>query len=648
MSIEKTIPLMFKARVLSNPDIIAQAAKNEKGAFEYFTYKRLYDDVILFASSLKKLGIKRDDHIAFISDNRREWLISDLAILSLGAVDVPRGKDSMAAEVQFIINYADCFWGIFENTAQLEKVLEPGSEKTKLKNAILFDEPKKETLVKAEQAGIKTYYFKELMEEIGTDPQPYVSDIEAEMEKTQTEDLATIIFTSGTTGTPKGVMLTHENYMAQLEVVGQVLPAKPGDMWLSVLPVWHSFERVVQYIVLTLSTGIAYSKPVAPILLADMAEIKPQWICGVPRLWDGLGNGIIRTMKKAGGIKYAMFSFFVAVGKAYSHSKDLVRGQICHFRKKSRLLECLQGILPYILLSPLYALGNILVFAKIKEKFGGKLSAVISGGGSLQKHVEDFYHAVGVNLIEGYGITEAAPVLAFRGLVKPKSGCVGEVYPSVDVKIVATDHGTILSDEPLPPGKTGLVLARGKTKRQIMKGYYKRQDLTDQVIDKDGWLNTCDIGMLTIDNEIKITGRAKDTLVLLGGENIEPLVIEQAVNASDYIECTMLLGQDKKYLGALIVPAKDFVIAFANENNITYTSYEELLETPEIQTLIRSEIDRLVSAKTGFRSCEHIFKFVLLPESFKPGRELSAKQEMIRYKICELYKEQIEKLFAVE
>ena len=646
MSIEKTIPLMFKARVLSNPDIIAQASKNEKGAFEYFTYKRLYSDVIQFASVLKKLGIKREDHIAFISDNRREWLITDLAILALGAVDVPRGKDSMATEVQFIINYADCTWGVFENSAQLDKVLVPGTEKTKLKNAILFDEPKKESIIAAEKEGIKTYYFKELMEEAGVPSKETTEAVEAEMEKTNTEDLATIIFTSGTTGTPKGVMLTHENYMAQLEVVGQVLPAKPGDMWLSVLPVWHSFERVVQYIVLTLSTGIAYSKPVAPILLADMAEIKPQWICGVPRLWDGLGNGIIRAMKKAGGIKYALFSFFVAVGKTYSHSKDLVRGQICHFRKTSRVLEWLKGIMPYILLSPVYALGNALVFGKIKEKFGGKLTAVISGGGSLQKHVEDFYHAVGVNLIEGYGITEAAPVLAFRGLVKPKSGCVGEVFPSVDVKIVATDHGTILSDDPLPPGKIGLVLARGKTKRQIMKGYYKRQDLTDQVIDKDGWFNTCDIGMLTVDNEIKITGRAKDTIVLLGGENIEPLVIEQAVNASDYIECSMLLGQDKKYLGALIVPAKDFILAWANENNITYTSYEELLETPEIQTLIRSEIDRLVSAKTGFRSCEHIFKFVLLPESFKPGKELSAKQEMIRYKICELYKKQIDRLFA--
>ena len=646
MAIERTIPLMFKARVQACPDIIAQASKNEKGEFEKFTYARLYKDVIQFAAGLKKLGIRRADNVAFFSDNRREWLIADLAILSLGAIDVPRGKDSMAAELRFITSFAGCVFGIFENSRQLEKILEKVSDVPLLKTAIIIDKPEEAVTQKAKEAGIEVHSFEEIMNLCPDSYEKMLADIEKEIELTKTDDVATIIFTSGTTGTPKGVMLTHENYLAQLSVVDQVLCTKPGDMWLSVLPVWHSFERSVQYFALYLKSGIAYSKPVAAVMLNDLAAIKPQYICGVPRLWDGLGNAVIRTMRKKGGIAYAMFKFFLSVGKKYQWARDRMLGRVCHFKRKSRIIEWFIGLLPFIFLTPLNALGNVLVFKKIREKLGGRIKAVISGGGSLQKDVDDFYKAVGLNVLEGYGITEAAPVLSVRLEKKPRSNCVGLVYPSVEIKIVAEKGGQIISNDPLPAGQYGLILARSKNMRQIMKGYYNRQDLTDLVIDKDGWLNTGDIGALTVDGEIKITGRAKDTIVLLGGENIEPMLIEQALCSSDYIESAMLVGQDQKYLGALIVPSKEFIQTYAGENNIVYASYEQLLEAPEIQMLIRSEIDRLVNAENGFRPCEKVFKFMLVPESFQVGRELSAKQEMIRFKINELYKAQINKIFA--
>lgn len=178
-----------------------------------------------------------------------------------------------------------------------------------------------------------------------------------------------------------------------------------------------------------------------------------------------------------------------------------------------------------------------------------------------------------------------------------------------------------------------------------MKGYYKRQDLTDKVIDKDGWLNTGDIGLLTLDNEIKITGRAKDTIVLLDGENIEPAVIESALCTSDFIESAIVLGQDKKYLGSLIVPAKDAVVQYAQENGIDFSDYEALLQTEQIQSLISKEISEKDSIANGFRTCEKIFKFALLSNSFKVGEELSAKQEMMRYKITEKYSSLIATLF---
>ena len=287
-------------------------------------------------------------------------------------------------------------------------------------------------------------------------------------------------------------------------------------------------------------------------------------------------------------------------------------------------------------------LGDILVFKKIRAKLGGRLTTAVSGGGALQPDTDAFFHAIGFPLLEGYGITEAAPVLAVRDPSKPRTGCVGQVFPCSQIKIVAEEHGKIISDEPLPPGKRGLVLARG---RQIMKGYYKRPDLTEQVVDKDGWLNTGDLGMLSFDNEIKITGRAKDTIVLLGGENIEPQVIESALRGSPYIETVAVMGQDKKYLGALIVPSKESVLMYAQEKGLSVKSYEDLLNNQQIISLIRSEIDERISAEEGFRVCERIYRFALLPESFTVGKELSGKQEMMRHRIVDIYKKQIDTLF---
>jgi long-chain acyl-CoA synthetase len=195
---------------------------------------------------------------------------------------------------------------------------------------------------------------------------------------------------------------------------------------------------------------------------------------------------------------------------------------------------------------------------------------------------------------------------------------------------------------PLPPGKKGIVMARG---RQIMKGYYSRPDLTARVIDKDGWLNTGDVGMMPLDNEIKITGRAKDTIVLLVGVNVEPAVIEASLSNSPFIERVMIVGQDKKYIAALIVPQKEAVTEWADTSLIMYSSWESLLESNEIQLMFREEIERLVNEKTGFRTCERISRFILLPESFAQGREINAKGEMMRDKIRRLYDRQISMLF---
>lgn len=646
-SLPDTLSKLIKERCAKFAGYTMQASKNKDGIFEYFTFAEVYERVIELALAYKTLGIKKGSHVALISDNRREWLICDYALLCLGAADVPRGCDSLGKELRFIISFADCEVGIFENAKQLRKITENISEVPLLKTAIVFDPIPEDEMEDLNKTGLKIISFTDLMktghEIYESDKAAKKAEIENDIDNVTPDDIVTMIFTSGTTGTPKGVMLTHGNYISEAGNVETFLPTKAGEMWLSVLPVWHVFERIAQYIVLIGGSGLAYSKPVASVMLNDMNVIKPNWIFGVPRLWEALAKGVNQVMKKKGGITYKLFKFFISVGTHYANNRDRVTGKVCRITKRNRFLDGLAGIIPFILLWPLHKLGDVLVFSKLKQKFGGGLRFGISGGGALQKDIENFYRAAGIRLIEGYGLTETTPVISVRYYKEARPGCVGAIWPNWEVKTVKETHGVPLSNEPLPPGEQGLIFVRGP---QLMKGYYKNPELTEKVIDKDGWFNTGDLGIITWDHELKITGRAKDTIVLLGGENIEPLFVESGLLASDYIESAMLTGQDQKYLGVLIVPNKDAVTTYAQSSGIEFSDYKALLENQKIKDLFAAEIASKVSVENGYRVCEKINKFVLVPESFKIGEELSGKQEMMRYKIAEKYADLITTMFT--
>ena len=643
----KNLALLFKERAHEIPDDVFQYSKMERdGDFLPYTYGQVYDEVISLALALQKMGIKRGQNVGLISDNRREWAVTDYAILSLGATDVPRGCDSMGTEIRFILNFADVEISFFETPHQLEKVLENTDECPNLKTAIIYKKPSKSEDEIINNKKIKVILYKDLIKEgkeiFETDKEKFRAQIEAEMDKTETDDIATIIFTSGTTGTPKGVMLSHRNYIAQLEVFHNFFPCKRGETWLSVLPVWHSYERAFQYLVPALKTNIAYSKPVAQVMITDMEKIKPHWLCAVPRLWDAIAKNIDRTVHKHKGFDLFCYNTFIKPGIVYAHFRDMIRGWIVQDKKRNRFADFLIGIFPFLFLWPIHALGDICFFNRVRKGLGGRIKIAVSGGGALQREVNDFFRSVGFNLLEAYGLTETAPVLSVRHYKNPRPGCVGAIMPSCEVKIVREENGMIADSAPLAPGQKGLVLARGE---QIMKGYYKRPDLTEKIIDSEGWLNTGDLGLLTFDGELKLTGRAKDTIVLLGGENIEPAVIERAINASDYIDSSIVMGQDKNYLGCLIVATKDKIEDYAKQNKIEYSSYAELLQKEEINAFYSKIIHSLVSVSTGFRSCERINKFVLLSDPFKTGEELSAKGEMIRAKIVKKYEKEVESMF---
>ena len=314
-SVGKNLVQMLRSRKELCPETVLQYVKNSKGEekkYDTYTYRDVYGKVIEFACALKNLGIKRGDKVGLISDNRREWLITDFAVLSLGASDVPRGCDSMGTEIRFILNFVECQVCFFENQKQLSKVLEKIEEVPSLKKAVLFEKADESVFQLAESKGITVINFAELEESGKKASLEEKNAVEHEIDLTSGSDLATIIFTSGTTGTPKGVMLTHDNYIAQCEVVNSVLTyVKPGDKWLSVLPVWHAFERTINYLIISLKNGIIYSKPIGSVMLEDMAALKPETMCGVPRLWESMAQAFFRVMKKKGGVTLALMLQFL-------------------------------------------------------------------------------------------------------------------------------------------------------------------------------------------------------------------------------------------------------------------------------------------------------------------------------------------------
>ncbi len=634
---EDTVVKTFWSVVHRFPDSVALLSKNRDGEWTSLTFRELGEQFERFGAGLLNFGVKRGDHVGVISDNRKEWMIANLGILGIGAADVPRGCDTMPDEARYILQHADCTVCLVENSEQLKKVLSKKAELPLLKDIIVIDDEFQPAAFPESACGARVVAFRDIMDRgarlLASDKDAFAR----EMEKGAPGDLATIIYTSGTTGEPKGVMLTHSNFLHNMRTIARVLDIGPGDIFLSVLPVWHSFERIIDNFALSQGTSLAYSKPVGKVMLADMAAVKPTVMASVPRIWEGVRSAVYRNVNEEGGIKKALFLFFVAVGKVHATASALVSGRYPQFTRRSFVLDFILGILPFLLLMPFKALGDVLVFTKIKSRLGGRFRFTVSGGGALPQHVDRFFQAVGVLLLEGYGLTETAPVVSVRLQKRPVPGTIGPLLDEQEVKLLDPDSGAEVG-----PGKKGVIHIRGPN---VMKGYYKRPDKTAEVLSPDGWLNTGDLGMITWRGELKIIGRTKETIVLLGGENVEPVPIEEKILESEYIDQAVVVGQDQKFLAALTVPNDEALEEYAKRQGIGWIGKEDLLENPQIQELIFDEINFRVCAKRGFREFERVFRFKLLPKHFEPGVELSAKQEVKRHVISEMYRREIASLF---
>jgi long-chain acyl-CoA synthetase len=369
--------------------------------------------------------------------------------------------------------------------------------------------------------------------------------------------------------------------------------------------------------------------------MEDIAAIKPQWMASVPRIWESIRSAIYRKINQDGGFKKILFSFFVTVGSAHAYFKSMVQGRLAQFLPRNLVVDKVCGILPLAFLTPPKLLGDILVFRAIKAKLGGKFVAGVSGGGSLPPAVDRFFQAVGILLLEGYGLTETGPILTVRKKSCPVFGTIGPLLKGVEYRVLGEEGNAA------GPNTKGLLYVKTP---QVMLGYYKRPEETEKVL-RDGWLNTGDLALYTHREQFKIVGRAKETIVLLGGENIEPIPIEEALVQSDYIEQVMLVGQDKKFLGAIIVPDMEKIEAVAKEKGIEYVEKEELLENPAVQNQVHDEIQKLVNPRRGFKVYERIFRFKLLPNKFEVGRELTMSLKVRRDVAARIYAKEIESLF---
>lgn len=638
---EQTLPKMFKKVAEQYPDIAAQYYHGSDGNFVGVTYKEAFQNSLDFGAGLLSMGIKRGDRIGLISDNRREWLQADMGLLSIGAIDVPRGSDAMPTDLSYILSFSECETVIVENPAQMRKIIALKNDLPLIKCLISFDQINSTDIKDCEGAGMKLISFADVIEEGKRFRFINSGVVEAELEKGEWDDLAGIIFTSGTTGTPKGVMLSHGNFLTQLDELPERIFLNPGERALVVLPVWHVFERLCEYVILIQAAALCYSKPVGSVLLSDFQKINPQLIPAVPRVFEAVYDGIYRKMRKTGGLTYAIFSFFVNVSKLHCKIDRKLFHKTARFTHDYLFLWWPTLVIPWLFFYPLRLLGGVVVFKKIRAMLGNNFRAGISGGGAYPQAIDEFFWAVGVNIVEGYGLTETSPVVSVRPIKAPVFGTVGSAIRGVNVRIVG-ENGDVL-----PPGHKGVLQVQGET---VMKGYYKRPELTQKVMTPDGWLDTGDIAMLTVNNEIKLLGRQKDTIVLRGGENIEPLPIEQKLQESRYINTAVVVGssggEDMRYLAALILPSEDDVKSYAKENNIIFQSYDELLKNPAILKMFESEIASLVGPKNGFKLFERVSKFTFLKKPFEVGKELSAKQEIMRYKISEIYKKEIASMYV--
>ncbi|MGV3667503.1 MAG: AMP-dependent synthetase/ligase [Leptospira bouyouniensis] len=598
-------------------------AKDSSKNFKGRTFSDIFHEAENLALSLLQMGLQPGDRIGLMADNRTEWAIADIATLLNGAVNVPRGSDSTAQEIEYILSHSESKYCFVEHE-KLYDSLKPILNNTKVEKVIILDPSyiAKDSFVINLSTLIKD----------GESLRKNLPSLELRSKQVKPDDLFTIIYTSGTTGMPKGVMLSHQNMVYNVVKVPPRVGLKSNDRTLSILPVWHIFERAIDYAIIAEGASIAYTN--IRDLRDDFQKIKPTFMASAPRLWENLYLGIKQKLEKAPENKKKLFDFAYDICKKFKDGQDYLAGNKLLTKEESPFERMKNTTISIGYVLNLFLLAKVLdglVFSKIRDVLGGHLTGTISGGGALPSHVDEFFNVIGIPVYEGYGMTECAPIISVRSVGHVVQGSVGKWPDGTAVRIV-NEQG-----ESVPRGKMGVIHAKGP---QVMKGYYKNEEATKKAI-VDGWMNTGDLGFISFNDTLSVRGRVKDTIVLLGGENVEPVPIENLLLENALINQVIVVGQDQKSLTALIWPDKERM----KEAGLQWKEGEDLNQNKDIRAFYQNIVKKQISSENGFKSFEKLSDFRFLPKAMEVGDELTNLFKMKRNLIHDKYKDLIKSMY---
>jgi long-chain acyl-CoA synthetase len=598
MKLSSTVPRMFLDvcdRYAGRSGKVAYARKTH-GQWSTVTHDELRHDVECFAFGLLHMGVVPGERIGIVSENRVEWAIADFAITAMGCIDVPIFPTLTSAQVEYIYNNCEASCIIVSNAFQLKKVMDVWDAMPTVRFVITMQEDL------AHPEG-RVHSFASIMEvgKRSASESDRRRSFETMARHVQEDDLLTLIYTSGTTGHPKGVMLTHKNLMSNIAGALSVFDVNESDVLLSYLPMCHSYERMSGYYLAFAVGASTYIAESIETVAENMREVRPTVMTSVPRLFERIKLRVEAMVSRDSAIKQRIFAWALNV------AERAIDGE---------------GGFP---LSIQASLADRLVFSKIRERTGGRLRFFISGGAALSVDVGRFFKKVGLTILEGYGLTETSPVLAVNREGEEELGTVGRPLPNVEIKIAAD----------------GEILARGPN---VMRGYWRDEEATRDCLEPDGWFHTGDIGEFTAEGRLKITDRKKHILVSSGGKNVAPLHIEELISRSKLIDQVMLVGDKREFCTALIVPDRENVEAWADQQGLVFGSWEELVRSAELHKAVHRDIDQLQHDLSKY---ERVRRFKLLPVAFTVENGMLTPTLKVKRKVVlDHYADAIQAMYA--
>lgn len=615
----ETLPELYYNLVkkYENSDKTAFAFKpSSDDNYKSLGWKTVKEDVTSVASYMLEQGVETGDRVAILSENRYEWAVVDLAIQAVGAINVALYTTLPAHQCEYILKDSGAKLFFVSTGIQLKKAVEVFDNCEDLKQVVAFDEPKVKELVENEYVKL----FDTICTTGSKVEQKHSQTLKKRYKEVTPLDVATLIYTSGTTGHPKGAMLTHRNIVSNVKAAHDAITIGEQDRCLSFLPLCHSFERTGGYYAMMAGGAEIYYAESVDTVAKNMLEMNPTIVVSVPRLFEKIYNLVKKNVQEGSAIQQAIFSWALGVGEK-------------HWKGQRGLVSVQKTI------------ADKLVFDKLKQRTGGRIRFFVSGGAALPAEIGAFFMSAGLNILEGYGLTETAPVMTCNRYGEEEMGTVGKVINGVTVAIQRLDDNKIiaqLSGEDYPSDLTsepGEILNRGPN---TMKGYWNNDEATKEMIDDDGWLHTGDVGRF-VNGRLQITDRIKHMIVNAGGKNIYPGPIEDMFKTSKWIDQLVVVGEKQAFMAALIVPDFEALEKYAKENDIKYKDMDELLKHEAIINIFSKEIR---SFSKELASHEKIRDFRLIPQEFSVETgELTPTLKVKRRVIEDKYGDLIEDIF---